>query len=620
MDSDRNEKRSSPFAFGVVCACCAGSNPFTADSPNPEHHELMGELLAAAAATTVPRDDRKVGISSAVASATPVTVFTAGTINTMDPATEGATAIAVVAGRILAVGSLDDIKQALGDRPFNVDATFTDKVLMPGLIEQHLHPILGALTLSMEVIAIEDWELPGATSKAARTADEYRARLGQAAASNPDPAAFLFSWGYHQMWHGPLSRTILDEVSTTRPILVWHRSAHEMYLNSTAIAEMGITESMVTGKGPASNQVDLTAGHFYEKGLELIVGPVLKRMATPKRVTAGLKMLVAYLHQNGVTTLNEPGALITPQLLELYQNILGAEDTPFYSFFLPDGRGIFDRNREAGTLRVTEQVAAMASTGKVRFLPGQVKLFADGAIISQLMQMKDGYIDGHKGEWIAPPADLEAAVKLYWDAGYQIHTHVNGDLGLEVLLNALEERMHANPRDDHRCVIVHFANSTEQQVERIARLGAIVSANPYYVTGFSDMYSEIGLGPQRADNMVRAGSVVRHGVKLSLHSDLPMAPAKPLFLAWCAVNRVTTSGRIAGPDQRITVEQALRAITVDAAQSWRMEHEMGSISPGKVANFTVLLEDPRKVDPMRLKDVPIWGTVFEGRLHKLATA
>ena len=80
------------------------------------------------------------------------------------------------------------------------------------------------------------------------------------------------------------------------------------------------------------------------------------------------------------------------------------------------------------------------------FFPKQIKLFADGAIISQLMQMKDGYLDGHKGEWIIPPAELEKRAKLYWDAGYQIYIHVNGDLGLEAVLDVLERRMQENPR------------------------------------------------------------------------------------------------------------------------------------------------------------------------------
>ena len=306
---------------------------------------------------------------------------------------------------------------------------------------------------------------------------------------------------------------------------------------------------------------------------------------------------------------------MTPELLALYHSILGAESTPFSSLFIPDGRSLFERYGEDDAVAATEKVVAMAPSGKVAFLPNQIKLFADGAIVSQLMQMKGGYTDGHKGEWIATPQEIRAATKLYWDAGYQIHIHVNGDLGLDVVLDALERCMRENPRYDHRTVLVHFANSTEEQVARIARLGAIVSANPYYLTAFADRYGKVGLGPERADPMVRLGSLARRGVPISLHSDLPMAPARPLYLAWCAVNRVTASGRIAGKDQRISVEQALRAITIDAAHSWRMEQEMGSIAPGKVANFTVLEEDPLAVDPMKLKDIAIWGTVFEGKVY-----
>jgi predicted amidohydrolase YtcJ len=172
--------------------------------------------------------------------------------------------------------------------------------------------------------------------------------------------------------------------------------------------------------------------------------------------------------------------------------------------------------------------------------------------------------------------------------------------------------MRESPKYDHRSVLVHFACSTEDQVARIARLGAVVSGNPYYVTALADRYGKEGLDAERSDQMVRLGSLTRHGVLVSLHSDLPMSPARPLFLAWCAVNRLTSSGRIAAQDQRLSVEQALRAITIDAAHSWRMETEMGSIAPGKVANFTILEEDPLTVDPMKLKDISIWGTIYEG--------
>lgn len=548
----------------------------------------------------------------------PVRIFTARTVHTMEKANPGATAVAVQGDRILAVGSLEEVKRALADRPYGVDERFAGKVLIPGLIEQHLHPILGALALSVEIIAIEDWELPGRRVPAAASPDEYWARLRAAESALEDRTEFLFTWGYHPLWHGPMSRERLDALGATRPIVVWHRSCHEFYLNTAALKELGVTRASLEGQGLASRQSDWDQGHFYEKGLELITRPLLPRMATPERLRNGLEQLVKYLHRSGVTALCEPGAIMTPQLLTVYHSVLGAETTPFSSLFIPDGRTLLERYGEDEALSATEKLVAMAPSGKVSFLANQVKLFADGAILSQLMQMKGGYTDGHKGEWIATPQEIRAATRLYWDAGYQLHIHVNGDLGLEVVLDALDRCMRENPRYDHRSVIVHFANSTEEQVGRIARLGAIVSANPYYVTGLADRYAKEGLGPERADAMVRIGSLARRGVSVSLHSDLPMAPARPLTLAWCAVNRRTASGRVAGPDQRLTVEQALRAVTIDAAYSWRMETEMGSIAPGKVANLTVLEEDPLTVDPLRLKDIPVWGTVFEGRVFPVA--
>lgn len=267
-------------------------------------------------------------------------------------------------------------------------------------------------------------------------------------------------------------------------------------------------------------------------------------------------------------------------------------------------------------------------------LDRHVKLFADGAIISQLMQMREPYLDAdgrpdlaHHGEWMMEPDTLETYFRVYWEAGWQVHVHVNGDHGLDVLLDIVERCMRDHPRTDHRTVIVHFANSTEEQIDRIARVGAIVSANPYYPCGFADRYGQHGLGPARADAMVRAASVLARSIPLSYHSDLPMAPADPLALVSFGVNRRTPSGRIAGPEQRVGVLDALRAVTIEAAFSWRCEHEIGSISPGKQATFTVLDEDPLSVDPADLAGVGVVGTVFRGewfpvtsRAHGAASA
>lgn len=133
------------------------------------------------------------------------------------------------------------------------------------------------------------------------------------------------------------------------------------------------------------------------------------------------------------------------------------------------------------------------------------------------MQIQDGYTDGHHGEWMMEPEVYAGVFRAYWEAGYQIHIHQNGDQGLEMVLDLLAENMQRMPRDDHRTTIVHFGFSTQEQVKRIAALGAIVSANPYYTSALADRCGEVGIGPERADQMVRLADVVAESIPLSLH-------------------------------------------------------------------------------------------------------
>lgn len=546
----------------------------------------------------------------------PVTIYTAKNIITMEKSNPEAQAVAVAGKRIVSAGTLASVKAALGDQPYTLDETFKDKVVMPGFIEQHMHPLLGALTLSTDVISMEDWDLPGKHFKGAQTPEQYRERLSEINTQMGDSQEWLYSWGYHPLWHGEIDRAYLDKISSTRPIIIWDRSCHNFYLNTAAIEALKLDKAAMQGHGLASTQFDWDKGHWFEKGaIELLAPTLLKYMGSPERVASGTKMLVEYLHQKGITAFNDPGAILMPGLWGMYQKVLGAPEVPFYSYFFPGAftEGVAGKSVEE-SLAATEQLVAMAPEGKVSMLAKQIKLFSDGAIISQAMQMKDGYLDGHQGEWMMTPETLEKWGKLYWDKGYQLHIHATGDKGLDVVLDMLERRMRENPRPDHRSVIVHFPSSTEEQVERIARVGAIVSSNPYYPVGFANKFAKYGLGPERAHALARNGSVIKHGIPLSFHSDLPVTYADPLFLAWSAVNRQTNEGNVVAPEQRIGVHDALRAITIEGAYSWRKESELGSIAPGKIANFTVLEQNPYQVKPLALRDIPIWGTVFEGRL------
>lgn len=544
------------------------------------------------------------------------TLYYNGDIVTME-GSEGATVETIVSqdNVVVFTGRRDE---ALSKFPNSKKHNLKGNTLFPGFIEQHLHPFLGALTLVMNVIAPEPWELPTKTWKGVFTPEDYINTLKKIEGEMNNPEEILMTWGYHHNFHGEMNRAILDEISNTRPILIWHRSCHEFYLNSTMMDQLNLTQEWADKFGEEIiGQISIPDGHFYEAGAMIALLPeIFPIIGTNERIEKGLIQMVEILRSNGVTAYNEPGAFILPKHVPIYKKILAADDVPFYSFFTPETKTPFFMHKKEGpeaVVNAVEDITKMfPEKGKIRFFKKTVKLLIDGAIISQLMMMEDPYLDGHHGEWIQPPQEISDIFDIFWKRDYQILIHVNGDKGLKELLKVIERKMKEHPRKDHRTTIIHFANSNEDQVIKLAELGCIVSVNPYYVTAFSDKYAEVGLGPDRANAMVRSASVEKLGIPISLHSDLPMAPSDPLYLAWCATTRETLNGNHPRPDLKLSLHQALRGITIDAAQSWRMENEIGSIKKGKIANFTILKENPYKVGAEKLKDIEILGTVFEG--------
>jgi predicted amidohydrolase YtcJ len=398
---------------------------------------------------------------------------------------------------------------------------------------------------------------------------------------------------------------------------VLQRSIHEQIHNSRALEYFGIDQALID-RAPESirAQTNLEEGHFWEQGQGLIVGTVFADIFRPDRYLPALQEAENYWHAAGSTLVAEPGGSSSPARLEMQNQVLGDAQTPFRMYYIADGRSAVANFAEDQVITETEKLYS-AAKGTTEYLPQQVKLFADGAMFSQLMQMSEGYLDGHHGEWMMDPEVFAKAFRIYWDAGFQIHVHQNGDAGLDMVLDNLDANMQRNFREDHRTVIVHFGFSRPDQVDRMARLGAQVSGNPFYPIILADQYSKVGIGAERAQEMVRLGDVVRAGVPLSLHSDTPMASGQPLRLMSNAVNRITVGGNLAGPTQRISAEAALRAVTLGAAHSLRLEEEVGSITPGKLANITVLAENPLKVSPETIGDIKIWGTVHEGRVFPL---
>ncbi len=552
-----------------------------------------------------------------------ITVYEAETIVTMNPDQPRARYVATGDGRILAVSaSIEEISSALDGAAFTFDRQFAGKVLMPGLIDPHLHPMM-AFLLPMHFITPEGWDLPSGVSAPSRNPEDYHARLSSALGADEATTPF-FTWGYHQLWHGPIDRTALDAIAPARPVIVWHRSFHEVILNSAAMKLFSLDTREAydlamrdSGADPAHGDFD--KGHFFETGLAAALPPMRPYILSPMRLNAGFDAMKQMMRENGVTMIADMAtglfAGFEPERALIDAAFGEASGNPARVMLVPDANSVI---RKAGSVAAAVDYVTAQARDKSRrvFVNNRIKLFADGAFFSQYMQMgPPGYDDGHQGKWINPPEEFEEYARAFWNAGVTIHWHVNGDAGLDAVLDVVEALQTETPRDDHRLTLEHLGYSREDQNTRIAALGVLVSAQPNYVYVLSDKYAERGLGYERASQISRLGSLEDKSIKLALHSDLTMAPVDPLFLAWIAANRKTMEGSVMAPEERLSLDKALRAVTIDAAYVLGLEEEIGSIEAGKRADFAVLDADPYQLGASALNDIGVWGVVFKGRAY-----
>ena len=521
-------------------------------------------------------------------------------------------------GRIVFVGSLIEARERAGTSAADFD--LNGATLMPGFIEPHLHPSLAAVMLQNEIIAPYDWSLPSGVKKGISGENAYRKRITQSIKENAKPGELYFIWGFHQLWHGSLSRTLLNQIAGDQPVGIIHRSFHEIYLNDAAITLLGIQQEEFA----ENSQVDWDKGHFYEGGWLALVPSMAPVLMEPQKYRNGLAVMTEILKQNGITTIAEPGFPSSDFDMEL--DLLKAEmagNPPYDVYLIPNGTQLYGMkggNDEAMAFIETLATSDEYNTQNIHFLPKQVKLFADGAIYSQLMQMKDGYTDGHKGEWMTPLPLFREQAKMYWNSGYKIHVHANGDLGQQMVIDNLTRLQTEFPRSNHRFTLHHMGYFTDDMTDQMASLDMEASVNPYYLWALADKYAEYGLGADRAENLVALKLLVDRDIPLSFHSDFSMAPVEPLTLVWAAVNRTTSQGTRVSQEERIPVYEALKAITIDAARALNLESEIGSLETGKVANFTILRDNPLEVDPMQIKDLPISGVVYRGTFHGRSVA
>lgn len=539
-----------------------------------------------------------------------ISIYVARKILTMNPAQPLATHVAVRDGKVLAVGGLEDVRQ-WGEA--DIIDTLRDKVLMPGLVEGHCHLMEGAMWDAVYVGYYDRRGPDGKLWRGLKDLEQVIERLRAAQAALTDPAAPLLAWGFDPIFFGTqrLSVKELDTVAAQRPIVILHASVHLMNVNSAMLALAGIDEDTdIDGidkdaQGRPTGELQEFAAMFP---VYRVIGKQLSIAASEKPSAIWNFGRVAQLA--GVTTatdlVNDLSSLGNRNL----QEVTASPDYPvrIVPAFAPQ------RSPGEGAEKV---LAAMPeSTDKLRF--GPVKFIVDGSIQGFTARLLwPGYFGGQpNGLWLVPPSQLVELFTPYHRAGLQLHIHTNGDEATEVVLASLETILDQYPRRDHRHTLQHCQMASPSQLARAAQLGLCINFFSNHIYYWGDAHYSQTMGPDRANRMNAAGTARRLGIPFAFHSDAPITPLNPLFTAWCAVQRTTASGRVLGPGERVEVADALRAITLGAAYTLKMDHLIGSIEVGKFADFAVLDDDPTEIPAERLKDVRVWGTVLAGRVFQ----
>ena len=534
----------------------------------------------------------------------------------MDPGRPVASAVAVKDGRIVSVGTLETMRPWLERQTFEIDDTFRDKVMFPGFIDPHTHFRMSGVYMGLTYIGPIDQQGPRGFNTGLATREEVLGKLAEVDRTLVDPNEPILAWGLDPaVQGGQLHRDELDTISKRRPIWTVTYAPHVVVANSAMLEVIGVDES-TNVYGIERYSDGRLNGQFIERGAtQIATRPVARHLADPARGVEAIRALGAVAQKAGITATADMvfGYLDLEREWEEHKEVVLDPSFPLRMYLVPiEGKVRANHGDEAITF-----LKSLKGRNNEKLAFHGIKFVNDGSYPAMTLRLRaPGYLDGregHRGE--TPWEDLVETMLPYWKAGIQIHSHANGDETVAMTLDVLEALQLRHPRFDHRFTIEHYCISTPDQARRLKALGGLASVNNYFVHYRSMIHAEQGFGPDRAQATARLGSLEREGVVFAIHSDfsLVLTPIHPLTAVWIAVNRLALDGRsVQAPGERIGLDRAMRAITIDAAHILSRDHELGSVEVGKHADFTILDDDPYDVEAMAIRDIPVWGTVLGG--------
>ena len=510
-------------------------------------------------------------------------------IHTMDDASPTAESLAVKDGRFMAVGTRAEIDAMRGADTRVFD--HGDAVITPGFIDAHTHPA-GAGVRELKDVNVD-----------VRSIAEIKERMAARARETP-PGEWIRGFKYDdtKLAEGrPLNRLDLDEAVPDHPAVVGHRGGHTSVYNSRAFA---LAE--VTAETP-----DPPGGRFYREDGELtglvaeranyVISRLIPSAHTDEDRQAGVRLITELMAKAGLTSFHDAGT--SASSLRAYQAAYRAGELSTRVYMML--RGPYNNLRDAGV---------STGFGDEWLRVGGVKYSADGSASERTMRMSTPYVGrpDDYGILTMSQEEIHDVVERAHRSNWQVGIHANGDVTIDMVLNAYERVQEMWPRPDPRHRIEHCSLVNPDLLARIKAVGAVPT--PFYTYAHYHGNKWVEYGPEKMEWMFAHRSFLDYGIPVAPASDYTPGPYEPLMAIQSMVTRKDFEGRVWGPSQRITVADAMRICTMGGAYASFEEGIKGSVTVGKLADFVVLAADPHDVDPDGIKEIPVLRTVAGGRV------
>ncbi|MGV0990994.1 MAG: amidohydrolase [Mycobacterium sp.] len=522
-----------------------------------------------------------------------------GSVITMDEAQPRAEAVAVAGGRILAAGSRSDLESFVG--PGTKTLEHGAGVVMPGFVEPHVHLVSSALVF-------DGVDCSPYTNK---TFDAVLTALKAAVAAAPPGQAVVGQLYDPSLLPGQpdLTVDVLDQISATVPIVVMNASQHFFYVNSAAYAAVGVTASTPNPAGGNYGARNGTLTGIVSEAAAMIPFMKVLPTLTPEVIAKAITGIAAMAAKQGVTYTHEAatGAIAGPKEVDLLHEVFAQPGFPI--------RG----SMSLWGLNLDDFTAAgiVPGSGDDRLRSQTVKWVSDGSNQGYTGYMRQNYLGRDtRGEPNFTQAELETHFAATIAAGWPIMCHANGDAALDMVMAAFAASAKLPGWDaSKRHRTEHSSLLHDEHIAAMASLGVTPSFLMNHVRLWGKVMRDDILGPQRADLLDRYASVVKAGIRASFHCDFSVSPLGPLnYIATAAARTMADGGEVLNAAERVSVAQALKGNTIDAAWMCHADGLVGSLEAGKAADFVFLGDDPlaHEADPDAVRDIAVLATYSDG--------